>query len=119
MERRSPGAGSHPLATAKSGHNSSSYRDISLIIMSQNLLEEWHDEQNLSIVIVRHPLSRLASVYYQKFVELSAHKSWSKEGLTPILGCGYYCLHYVSHYIPQLLRSASVDIFHHSSVQTQ
>jgi len=45
---------------------------------SQNLLEEWHDEQNLSIVIVRHPLSRLASVYYQKFVELSAHKSWSK-----------------------------------------
>ena len=47
----------------------------------QNLLEEWHDEEILSIVIVRHPLSRLASVYYQKFVELSTHKSWAKEGL--------------------------------------
>ena len=50
--------------------------------MSQNLLEEWHDEQNLSIVIVRHPLSRLASVYYQKFVELSTHKSWAKENVS-------------------------------------
>ena len=50
-----------------------------IIINPQNLLEEWHSEENLSIVIVRHPLSRLASVYYQKFVELSSHKSWSKE----------------------------------------
>ena len=46
---------------------------------SYNLLEEWDSEENLSIVIVRHPLSRLASVYYQKFVELSTHKSWAKE----------------------------------------
>ena len=52
-----------------------------IIINPQNLLEEWHSEENLSIVIVRHPLSRLASVYYQKFVELSTHKSWAKEGL--------------------------------------
>ena len=52
--------------------------------MSQNLLEEWHDEQNLSIVIVRHPLSRLASVYYQKFVELSTHKYWAKENISMI-----------------------------------
>ena len=30
-----------------------------------------------SIVIVRHPMARLASVYYQKFVELREHTSWA------------------------------------------
>ena len=29
-------------------------------------------------MIVRHPMSRLASVYYQKFVELKDHKAWKK-----------------------------------------
>merc|ERR1711963_277443 len=29
-----------------------------------------------SIVIVRHPFARLASVYYQKFVQLKDHKAW-------------------------------------------
>ena len=59
--------------------NSNIFNVINILL--QNLLNEWHEEENLSIVIVRHPLSRLASVYYQKFVELSGHKSWSKEGL--------------------------------------
>ena len=31
-----------------------------------------------SIVIVRHPMSRLASVYYQKFVELSDNEGWAR-----------------------------------------
>ena len=53
-----------------------------IILHPQNLLEAWHSEENLSIVIVRHPLSRLASVYYQKFVELSTHKSWAKENVS-------------------------------------
>ena len=28
------------------------------------------------MVIVRHPLARLASVYYQKFIQLYQHKAW-------------------------------------------
>lgn len=44
----------------------------------EDLLEAWHAEDNLSIVIVRHPMSRLASVYYQKFIELKDHKAWKK-----------------------------------------
>lgn len=44
----------------------------------KDLLQAWHREDNLSLVIVRHPMSRLASVYYQKFVELRNHKGWSK-----------------------------------------
>ena len=43
-----------------------------------NVTSAWHAEDNLSIVIVRHPMSRLASVYYQKFVELKEHKAWKK-----------------------------------------
>jgi len=38
------------------------------------LVQGW--QQTTSIVIVRHPLARLASVYKQKFVNLASHKSW-------------------------------------------
>ena len=30
-----------------------------------------------SIVIVRHPMARLASIYYQKFIKLATHESWA------------------------------------------
>ena len=60
-------------------------------MFEQNLVQQWHDEGHLSIVIVRHPLSRLASVYYQKFVELSTHKSWSKECLNKRGKIYFYC----------------------------
>ena len=31
----------------------------------------------MSIVIVRHPMARLASLYYQKFVEAVHHEFWA------------------------------------------
>ena len=33
-------------------------------------------QKTTSIVVVRHPLSRLASVYQQKLVNLAEHRSW-------------------------------------------
>ena len=39
-----------------------------------NLMPSW--SSLVSMVIVRHPMSRLASVYYQKFVEKSHHRAW-------------------------------------------
>ena len=38
-------------------------------------MSEW--KKVTSIVIVRHPMSRLASVYYQKFIELYQNKGWA------------------------------------------
>ena len=32
-----------------------------------------------SIVIVRHPMARLASIYYQKFVKLATHQTWASK----------------------------------------
>ena len=42
---------------------------------STNVQSRW--EEVVSIVIVRHPMSRLASVYYQKFIELYQNKGWA------------------------------------------
>ena len=41
---------------------------------STNVQSRWGEVT--SIVIVRHPMSRLASVYYQKFIELCQNKAW-------------------------------------------
>ena len=50
-------------------------------MLQEDLLGSWNEESNLSIVIVRHPMSRLASVYYQKFIELSNNKAWANVGI--------------------------------------
>ena len=42
---------------------------------SSNLKSSWSEVT--SIVIVRHPMSRLASVYYQKFIELYQDQAWA------------------------------------------
>jgi len=42
---------------------------------TSNVMSEW--KKVTSIVIVRHPMSRLASVYYQKFIELYQNKGWA------------------------------------------
>ena len=42
---------------------------------SSNVKNQWN--KVISIVIVRHPMSRLASVYYQKFIELYQNKGWA------------------------------------------
>ena len=42
---------------------------------SSNVKYQWN--KVISIVIVRHPMSRLASVYYQKFIELYQNKGWA------------------------------------------
>lgn len=42
---------------------------------STNVQSRWGEVT--SIVIVRHPMSRLASVYYQKFIELYQNKGWA------------------------------------------
>ena len=39
------------------------------------LVSSW--SQVTSLVIVRHPLARLVSVYYQKFVKLAKHETWA------------------------------------------
>ena len=38
------------------------------------LIAGWHDEENISLVIYRHPFSRLASAYWNKFVARA--QSW-------------------------------------------
>ena len=60
----------------------------------QDLLQSWHDDDNLSIVIVRHPMSRLASVYYQKFVELSTHKGWARVSISTLKQDRYFISFY-------------------------
>ena len=40
-----------------------------------DMLSQWANMT--SIVIVRHPMARLASVYYQKFIELYQNKGWA------------------------------------------
>lgn len=42
------------------------------------LQETWNDEENLSMVIVRHPLSRLVSCYYNRLVSMKHMKFWSE-----------------------------------------
>ena len=59
-------------------------KNLNNIVLRQDLLQSWHDDGNLSIVIVRHPMSRLASVYYQKFVELSTHKGWARVSISTL-----------------------------------
>ena len=54
-------------------------------MLQEDLLGSWNGESNLSIVIVRHPMSRLASVYYQKFIELSNNKAWANVGIIILL----------------------------------
>jgi hypothetical protein len=39
------------------------------------LVSSWAD--TTSIVIVRHPMARLASIYYQNFVKLATHQTWA------------------------------------------
>ena len=56
-------------------------------VLQEDLLGSWNEDSNLSIVIVRHPMSRLASVYYQKFIELSNNKAWANVGINIIFTC--------------------------------
>ena len=42
------------------------------------LVRAWHSPDQVSIIIVRHPLSRLASVYYNKFVSRKNAKMWKR-----------------------------------------
>ena len=56
-------------------------------VLQEDLLGSWNEDSNLSIVIVRHPMSRLASVYYQKFIELSNNKAWANVGINIISTC--------------------------------
>ena len=42
---------------------------------TSNLKSSWSEVT--SIVIVRHPMARLASVYYEKFIELYQHMTWA------------------------------------------
>ena len=48
--------------------------------IEKNLIEEWHQNGHLSLVVMRHPFSRLASAYYNKMVELSTNRHYSKVG---------------------------------------
>ena len=43
--------------------------------IEDGLAEAW--SRTTSIVIVRHPLSRLVSGYYQKFIKLAKHGTWA------------------------------------------
>merc|ERR1712045_1015840 len=43
------------------------------------LIDVWNSEENLSMVVVRHPLSRLVSAYYNRFVSFREKNSWKKE----------------------------------------
>ena len=62
------------------------------MLLQEDLLGSWNEESNLSIVIVRHPMSRLASVYYQKFIELSNNKAWANVGINIITTFRTYIL---------------------------
>ena len=55
--------------------------DTSFCWLKEDLQGSWNEDSNLSIVIVRHPMSRLASVYYQKFVQLGS-KAWANVCIT-------------------------------------
>ena len=48
-------------------------------LLKDDLLWAWNEDSNLSMVIVRHPMSRLASFYY--FL-LSYHKAWANVCIT-------------------------------------
>ena len=54
---------------------------VTPVLLQEDLQGSWNEESNLSIVIVRHPMSRLASVYYQKFVQLGS-KAWANVCIT-------------------------------------
>jgi len=42
------------------------------------LINVWNSKENLSMVVVRHPLSRLVSAYYNRFVSFREKKNWKK-----------------------------------------
>ena len=44
-------------------------------------MRAWHEEDNLSLVVVRHPMARLVSAYFNKFVlEMQWKQPWARVG---------------------------------------
>ena len=42
---------------------------------AKDVASSWHNAT--SLVVVRHPMARLVSIYYQKFVKLARHQTWA------------------------------------------
>ena len=45
------------------------------LIPESALVSAWNSDSNLSLLIVRHPLARLVSVYYNKLVQYTLHST--------------------------------------------